>query len=275
MTHPRRQALATALRDARTRAGLTQQQLADRLDWHQTKVARFENGRRLPSETDLALWAGVTDHGGWQEWLSLLDATRDYSVLVREAAKTRGGVVAAQQDLQALEEASTLVAEYQPLLVPGLAQTAEYAYEWLTQPDRPDAPPGVDWAAVVEARMARQEAILGDPANHRVVVAVNEAALWAVYGSVSTHRAQLEHLTDLAEAGTVELVVASQRQTLAAMQGFELLDDIVSLETGQGLKVIGYPDVLDQYRVALNGLTQRGRTGHDAVVRVAEVTGLV
>jgi transcriptional regulator with XRE-family HTH domain len=269
VTHPRRQALASTLRAARETTGLRQQQFADRLGWHQTKVARFENGRRLPSEADLAAWAQATGHDV-TEWLPLLEATRDYSVLVSEAAKTPGGIVAEQAELQALEEASTLVAEYQPLLIPGLAQTADYAYQWLTQPGRPDAPAGTDWQAVVDARVARQDAVLHDP-HRRVVVAVNEAALWAVYGTETAHRDQLEHLVALGDAGTVELIVAPRRPTLAVMSGFELLDDIVSLETGQGLKVLAYPDVLDQYRAALAAMRAVAAVGERAVALVGDV----
>lgn len=52
--------LARELTAARTRAGLTQAQLAERMGTTQSAVARLESGRRLPSMATLLRFAEAT-----------------------------------------------------------------------------------------------------------------------------------------------------------------------------------------------------------------------
>lgn len=53
--------LATALIRARSNAGLTQEQLAERMGTKQEVVARWEGGKVLPSTRTLARFAKATD----------------------------------------------------------------------------------------------------------------------------------------------------------------------------------------------------------------------
>jgi transcriptional regulator with XRE-family HTH domain len=53
-------ALASALIEARSRAGLTQEELAARMDTSQSAVARTESGRTIPSGTTLKRFARAT-----------------------------------------------------------------------------------------------------------------------------------------------------------------------------------------------------------------------
>jgi transcriptional regulator with XRE-family HTH domain len=52
--------LAQALIEARTRAGLTQEELADRMKTTQSAVARMESGKRFPSTSTLRRFALAT-----------------------------------------------------------------------------------------------------------------------------------------------------------------------------------------------------------------------
>ncbi len=52
--------LASALIDARSRAGLTQEELASRMDTSQSTIARLESGRTVPSGRTLARFAKAT-----------------------------------------------------------------------------------------------------------------------------------------------------------------------------------------------------------------------
>jgi ribosome-binding protein aMBF1 (putative translation factor) len=54
--------LATALIEARARAGLTQEQLAKRMKTKQTVIARLESGRVRPSTRTLERIARATGH---------------------------------------------------------------------------------------------------------------------------------------------------------------------------------------------------------------------
>ena len=55
-------ALASALLDARSRAGLTQAQVARRMRTTQTAIARLEGGRVKPSTRTLERYARATAH---------------------------------------------------------------------------------------------------------------------------------------------------------------------------------------------------------------------
>jgi transcriptional regulator with XRE-family HTH domain len=52
--------LAQALIEARTRAGLTQEELADRMRTTQSAIARMESGKRFPSTNTLRRFALAT-----------------------------------------------------------------------------------------------------------------------------------------------------------------------------------------------------------------------
>lgn len=52
--------LASALIDARSRAGLTQEELAEKMDTSQSAIARMESGRSIPSGNTLKRFAKAT-----------------------------------------------------------------------------------------------------------------------------------------------------------------------------------------------------------------------
>ena len=149
----------------------------------------------------------------------------------RATARSNRGLPGAQDDLAALEQASTLVAEYQPHLVPGLAQTAAYATTWLIQPDRPTS---LDVDGVVRARPARQ-AILYQP-DHHVVIALGEAALRTIHGNPDVQRQQPGHLHVIAGLPTVELLVKPAATAMAVMRELEVLEDRLILEDADGAR---------------------------------------
>ena len=53
-------ALASALIAARSRAGLTQEELAEKMETSQSAIARMESGRTIPSGTTLKRFAKAT-----------------------------------------------------------------------------------------------------------------------------------------------------------------------------------------------------------------------
>jgi transcriptional regulator with XRE-family HTH domain len=55
-----RSALGLRLRELRTDSGLTGRQLAEALDWPQSKVSKLETGRQTATAADLTAWAEAT-----------------------------------------------------------------------------------------------------------------------------------------------------------------------------------------------------------------------
>ena len=187
----------------------------------------------------------------------------------RAAARSASGLPGAQLDLADLERRSTLTAEYQPHLVPGLAQTAAYARTWLTQPDRPTTLDSIDVEGVIEARLGRQ-AILYQP-GRRVLIALAAAALGNVHGDLDVHRRQLGHLQVIAELPTVDLLIEPAHTAMATMRGFELLDDRVILEDTDGARHLTDPAVVARFATALTALRRRALAGSDAINAVREI----
>lgn len=66
--------LAARLKRARETADLTQQAMADKPPWPFTKVSKIENGRQLPTDHDLELWAAMTSVGKntLKQWQAML-----------------------------------------------------------------------------------------------------------------------------------------------------------------------------------------------------------
>lgn len=254
-----------AVRAPRFRSGSA---LARHLGWQQSKVSRIELGVQLPSRDDLDQWIAAVGADP-AELHQLLDDAYVQTVSSRGAARSDQGLPGAQVDLAALERSSTLIAEYQPHMVPGLAQTAAYARSWLTQADRPTTLDTVDVDGVIEARLSRQ-AILYQP-GHRIVIALGAAALSNAHGDLGVQRQQLGHLQVLAELPTVELLVEPPHTAMATMRGFELLDDRLVLEDTDGSRHLTDPPVVASFGSALTALRRRALAGSDAVTFVREV----
>lgn len=255
--HPQ---LGAALRRTREAVSpkLTGSALAIQLKWNQAKVSLLEAGRQTPKESDIIAWADAVG----ADPAPLLDElqralTRDLDI--RAASRLPGGVEALQVDLAELERGSSLVAEYQPIIVPGLAQTADYTRAWLSQPDRIDLGGPYDVEEIVELRARRQQQIAG----RTVIVAMPPAALTAVYGTVEVQCRQLDALTNGARSGALELVVTPRPP--AIIHGFTLLDDAVIVETVAHLHVISEASTLARFRKGMAWIRKHGVTGKRAM----------
>lgn len=247
-------ALGRALRRARQRVEPESgNRFAERLGWPQSKVSRLEGGHQLPSEADLDQWAAETgaDPGELREARRRV-LVRDLDI--RAAALEPGGVEALQGELGELEAESTLLAEYQPLVIPGLAQTPDYTRAWLNQPGRPSLAAELDVEQIVLRRLRRQQRAREE--GKWIVVAINEAALQATYGTPEVQAEQVQRLHDLAAAGEVELLVEPLNRPTALLHGYELLDDAVVVETVYGARIMADPDVVDRFAQHLQHLRE-------------------
>lgn len=220
------------------------------VEMDQPKVSKLENGRQLPSVEDIDAWAAATgaDPAGLHE-VRRRAVRRDMDIL--EASRTPGGVEALQGQLEELEAGSQLIAEYQPFVIPGLAQTPAYTRAWLTQP-RPTVVATQEIEAKVAGRLARQERARGG--GKQIVVAVNEAALQASYGDPEVLEEQVRKVREMAAVGEIELLIEPLTQPMAVLHGFELLDDAVFVETVYGGRILTDPSVVERFADALDRL---------------------
>lgn len=153
-----RAALGTRLRELRiTCPGgrLTGAELAVRLGWTQSKISKLENGRQTASSEDLRLWAVATGHPEVYEELEA--RLRGFESNVRSRRRQlASGHRPVQDTWDELVAGATTIHEWEPAMVSGMLQTADYArhvflrYAELQNSVR-------DTEEAVRSRMQRQE----------------------------------------------------------------------------------------------------------------------
>lgn len=254
--------LADRLRSMREAAGLSGAVLARELGegWTQPKVSKIETQRQLPTEDEVREWAHATG-GGVAEVLSLLDAARAERTEFRTA-----GVSAVQADILALEFQATRIGEFQPSMMSGLVQTAEYANEALHIPSGPAAfgASEDDIQSMIATRMQRQR-VLYDPAK-RVQIVMLESALRVRLCSDATLAGQLDRLLALAGLPAVELTIVPSDVRLPVFpMGFRVYDDdLVIVESISDESRIEDADNVATYVKLFDLLRQAGATGEEA-----------
>ncbi|WP_329488451.1 helix-turn-helix transcriptional regulator [Kitasatospora sp. NBC_01246] len=154
-----RLALGARMRELRTESGLSGRALAARLGWAQSKVSKLENGRQSPTRADVTAWAEAV--GRPDAVAELVGRLRTVETQYRSWRRQLAGGMRPVQEAHAAQGKRTSDRRsFDPTLIPGLLQTAEYARAVLTRYTR--VHPSIrDVEAAVEARMERQK-VLGD-----------------------------------------------------------------------------------------------------------------
>jgi transcriptional regulator with XRE-family HTH domain len=198
-----RRRLSQALRAARDDTGRTQEQAADALDWSISKMIRIENGKTKPTVTDvkaLLQLYGVTEDRQIAEFVDLARATRQRSWW----AEYRDQLPAGYAEYVALEADASRLSFFQPLLVPGLLQTADYARAVL----RAAAVEGLtpeDQEIRTKVRLLRRQHMLSGPNRPQIDAIIDESVLLRVAGNASVMREQLQYLVEVGRDSRVRI----------------------------------------------------------------------
>ncbi|MFJ6198378.1 helix-turn-helix domain-containing protein [Micromonospora sp. NPDC092111] len=204
----RRRRLGNDLRRLRELAGLTGDQVIERIGWASaSKLSRLENGRSRPDPDDVRL---LLDLYGADE-----ECREELLGITEEAGDMRGWrksyPVMTQQQLgwAELEAGCAEIREYNPVLVPGLLQTEGYARLRIVSADAAttevgDPSAGEDPETEVKARLARQS-LLDRADGPRYTAVLEEAALGRRACPPDVLREQLAHLCELAMLSNVTL----------------------------------------------------------------------
>jgi transcriptional regulator with XRE-family HTH domain len=249
-----RRRLRTELRRARQQAGLTQDQVADEMEWSLSKVIRIEAGTVGISANDLKALLGyykIVDEDQVASLLTLARAGRErpWQSVYRDVVSPR-----LLQFIE-FEAAASISRNFQPLVVPGLLQTDEYARAMFRQV--PGDVPDKSIDAQVEVRMRRQELLDRDDSPLLFFI-LDEAATRRLIGGRDVMRRQLRRLTEMAARPHVTVeVVPFSAGVHPGLQGSFVIqefpdpadDDVLYLESPQG-EVISRddPDLILHYR---------------------------
>ena len=203
----RRRRLAGELRRLREGARLTGDQVAHRTDWSASKVSRIENARTAPRALEVrrllvlygvegryadelvALAAEAAEKGWWESFSSALPP--EYAAFIGMEAEAQSAL------------------SWEPLIIPGLLQTGEYArevtkgyLEWI------DPVPPSETSQRVAARLARQEVLTRDKPLWFSAV-LDQSVLDRQFGSRNVMYSQMARLIELFERPNISLRILS------------------------------------------------------------------
>jgi transcriptional regulator with XRE-family HTH domain len=225
-----RQALGARLREIRREARLTARALSSTSGLHYTKISKIENGKQTPTEEDLDVWCRACN--AEPQLSDLLATARAVDTMYIEWRRAwRFGMKHSQRARNALHEQSKLFRIYEPSLVPGLFQTAEYATAILSRVIEFNQIPN-DLDGAVAARLERQRFLYSG--DRRYLVVLEEQALKTRVGSVETMQGQLDRLLAVMSLPRVSLgiIPAMAERRIWTSAGFWIFDtETVRVET--------------------------------------------
>jgi transcriptional regulator with XRE-family HTH domain len=200
-----RRRLRTELRTARQDARYTQEQVARSMEWSLSKVIRIESGSVGVSANDLRALLdlyGIASSDQVDDLLDLARASRQSSWWSR---RYKADVSAQYLQFIEYEEAASVLRMYEPLLLPGLWQTREYATAIIRELADPDTPESLIQTRIA-IRMRRQELLNQDPPPE-IFCVLDEAAVQRTAGQRDIARGQIARLIELAGRPNISLGV--------------------------------------------------------------------
>lgn len=190
------------LRHYRLKAGLTLEQLAEKVNYSVSMLGSVELARRAPSKDLAERCDEVLNTGGALMRLWPLARKAAFPTWFRQWID--------------IEQTALSLKTWQPLIVPGLLQTADYARAIISQ--RPDLT-AEDVEERVTARLARQE-IFDQKKPPMFWVVLDEGVLYRQVGEPEVMRDQLQALIKFGKQtkSTIQ-IVPSDAQALLGLTG--------------------------------------------------------
>jgi hypothetical protein len=261
--HQAREVLGNRLRELRRDAGLTGRDLAALAGWHSSKVSRIEYGKQSPSEDDIRTWCHHTD--AQHQVADLIASLRGIEELWVEWRKQLSlGTKKRQKISVTLAQQTQLFRVYDPTVIYGMFQTAEYAAEIMRFGIKFHQATD-DLEQGVAARMERQQYLYRGGRQFSVIL--GEQALRTNIGGPETMLGQLDRLLAVSSLPNVDLgLIPSRAQMpLAPSNGFIIFDDrLVMIETYSAELRITQPREIAVYAKAFSWLRESAVTGRHA-----------
>jgi transcriptional regulator with XRE-family HTH domain len=248
-----RRRLSAELRRLRERAGLSGRQLAERIGVSQSKISRIESAATMPTGPEVSAWASaVSASVSATEKLLLLTDSAYTEVHAWDTALRDQTHL--QDDIQEIENRTGTKLTYEPSVVPGTLQTAEYARRIFTMFEPSYAE--LDIPVVLAARLDRQTALF-DPAQ-RFGFLITEAALRLRVGPPPLMASQLDRIASLStlENVSIGLIPQDARAVTHVPHGFvifesanrETADPLVLVETVHANLTVSKPGHVALYQ---------------------------
>jgi transcriptional regulator with XRE-family HTH domain len=261
--------VSRTLRDLRAGSGLSGSSAAGLASLSQSRISRLEGGISVPTEKEIRDLCRVYKAPASARG-ELLRAAEDLRAEVKPArmAIQRGAAHKLQQRIARIEAASGEIGVFQPALVPGLLQTADYMRAVFA--DGGDIT-GEDLEASIAARAARAEVLDSD---RKFTFIVAEGTLrWQAVGP-TVMAAQLDHLAGLAARLRIGVIPWTQPADVFTTSGFSLYDRrTVILGTRTGTSFITSPGDVADYVKLFDALEAMASFGDSAIELLTSAAG--
>lgn len=264
-THTQRKYLGNELRRLRETAGLSGRDVAPLVGVSQPTISRWEKGAKVPTIPEANAFADALQASAEtrERLLQLVEAAHSEVVTWRSALRDKGHL---QDQVRELEASARTLRNFQPVIIPGLLQTAAYARRVLPLVDRTGRQ---DYAAAVAARMQRQE-ILYNP-DRRFEFLIMEAALRLRLGGPEVLLPQLDRIAQVSTLENVTIGLIPQGPVTAiGWHPFVIYDDVVDgepfvrVEMVHGMATIDRTEDVALYQALIEGLSRDAVQGAEA-----------
>ena len=265
--------VAGELRRLRARSGHSCATVGAALGISASKISRIETGRIGLQADEVAALLGF-----YQVAKPLREELLE---LVRRAAEPGWWQVQGSrlpelwQELIDFERSATAIINYEPLLIPGLLQTADYAGALIAAANPALSEDEVETR--VAARTTRQ-ALLGRPHPPRLLALLEEGVLRRLVSDPGLMRRQVRHLEDAATRSNVTVqVVPTAAGAHPGLGGpFVILEfdgdpTLVYLENRRGSAILEEEDDIAEATMALRHLQRIALSSEDSLALLAEV----
>jgi hypothetical protein len=235
---------------------LSRPQLAEKLGYSPQRIGQVELGSSPPSE-DFAKDCDVffkTDGSFERIWKWI----RDFG---RLAVLPPGF-----PDFIEREKGAEVLHIFETMVVTGLFQTPEYAYEVLKSEQASETA-----EQLAATRMERQKIIKRESPPH-IVAIFDEGAIRRPIGGPEVMKAQIQHLIDLTELHhiTLQIVPATKGAYVGLPGAFTIMSfreepDAVQVEGHVGAQLVDHPDAVRKYEVRFDLLRASAMTAEDSL----------
>ena len=261
--------LALELLRRREAAGLTREEAARQLEWSTSTIFRIETGRSRPQPGNVRVLLELYGVSGPE---------RDGLIRLAREARQPGWWHSFRDVLPnpyevfiGLEAGAASIRNFEPIVIPGLLQTEDYARQTLR--NGPEELDRDDIERLVQVRMERQR-ILGREDRPRLWAVIDEAVIRRVVGSPEVMREQLRHVIECAEQGktTLQAVPYSAGAHAGTTGPFVIIDfpeptdpAVVYVETLAGDLYLEERADVDRYTLAFDRLLAAALHPDDSV----------
>ncbi|WP_280378018.1 helix-turn-helix domain-containing protein [Nocardia wallacei] len=257
-----REALGLRLREIRRTAGLNGRQLASLAGWHESKVSKIEYGKIKPSDADLRAYCA---HSGALDQLPDLAATLHHieAAYLEWRRILNTGTKRVQNETVKLAQQTKLMRIYQPIMVPGILQTADYAAAVLRKSiDFFHVPDDLEQG--VAKRLERQQVLYHGKRQFRIIM--GEQALHTTVGGDDIMAGQLDRLIAVIGLPRVLVgIVPADAELTMATTNFVIYDNrMVLVEAITAELTITQPREIAQYAKVFDTLARRAVFGETA-----------